>query len=74
VLTVGPRWATKRGSREYDSWVIGSATKQWMTAVFRFMNGSMYTVFGSAISTMSDSWICWNPRTDDPSKPCPSVK
>ena len=23
---------------------------------------------------MSDSWICWNPRIDEPSKPWPSSK
>jgi hypothetical protein len=37
-------------------------------------NGSMYAVFGSGIRSMSDSWISWNPRIDEPSKPCPSSK
>ena len=29
-------------------------------------------VFGSAMRTMSDSWISWNPRTDEPSNAWPS--
>ena len=32
----------------------------------------MYEVFGSGIRIMSDSWISWNPRTDEPSKGWPS--
>src|SRR5690606_38372917 len=38
----------------------------------RARNGSRYAVLGSAIRTMSDSWISWNPRTDEPSNAWPS--
>ena len=31
----------------------------------------MTAVFGSGIRSMSDSWISWNPRIDEPSKPSP---
>ena len=34
----------------------------------------MTAVAGSGSSSMSDSWICWNPRMDDPSNIRPSVK
>ena len=32
----------------------------------------MTAVFGSGIRSMSDSWISWNPRIDEPSNPRPS--
>ena len=32
----------------------------------------MTAVLGSGIRSMSDSWISWNPRIDDPSNPSPS--
>ncbi len=31
-------------------------------------------MFGSGSRIMSDSWISWNPRIDEPSNPKPSVK
>ena len=34
----------------------------------------MTAVSGSGIRSMSDSWISWNPRIDEPSKPSPSSK
>src|SRR5919202_604492 len=34
----------------------------------------MYAVVGSGSRSMSDSWICWNPRIDDPSNIRPSLK
>ena len=35
-------------------------------------NGSMRAVSGSGSSIMSDSWIDWKPRTDEPSNARPS--
>ena len=64
--------AIPRGSRVYISPVTGSLTKQWMAIVGRAVNGSMYAESGSGTRSMSDSWISWNPRMDDPSKPKPS--
>ena len=32
----------------------------------------MTAVFGSGMSSMSDSWISWKPRIDEPSNPKPS--
>ena len=37
-------------------------------------NGSMCAVSGSGSSIMSDSWIDWKPRTDEPSNAKPSSK
>ena len=34
----------------------------------------MNAVVASGSSSMSDSWICWKPRMDEPSKATPSVK
>ena len=34
----------------------------------------MTAVSGSGIRSMSDSWISWKPRIDEPSKPRPSSK
>ena len=48
--------------------------KKFMISVGCWRNGSMYAVVGSGSSSMSDSWICWNPRIDDPSNISPSVK
>ncbi len=42
---------------------MGSWTKQCRLSVLWVRNGSMTAVFGSGIRIMSDSWICWNPRT-----------
>src|SRR3954466_13913235 len=63
-----------RGSREYISPVTGSFTKQCRFSVVCFVNGSRYTVSGSGTRSMSDSWISWNPRIDEPSNPSPSSK
>ena len=38
------------------------------------VNGSMNAVSASGTRSMSDSWISWNPRIEDPSKPIPSSK
>src|SRR5689334_5225496 len=35
-------------------------------------NGSTTAVDGSGTRSMSDSWISWNPRIDEPSNPYPS--
>ena len=37
-------------------------------------NGSSSAVDGSGIKSMSDSWIAWNPRIEEPSNMRPSVK
>src|SRR5262245_47107749 len=66
--------ATYRGSRVYISPVTGSFTKQLMLSVTCFVNGSRYAVSGSGTRSMSDSWISWNPRIEDPSNPSPSSK
>ena len=34
----------------------------------------MTAVSGSGIRSMSDSWISWKPRIDEPSNPSPSSK
>ena len=59
--------AMLRGSRLYGSSVKGSRIEKFMTSVFSARNGSSKAVVGSAISFMSDSWIAWNPRIDEPS-------
>jgi hypothetical protein len=43
-----------------------------IASVLRDRNGSMKAVSESGIRIMSDSWISWKPRIDDPSKPTPS--
>src|ERR1700758_5475194 len=63
--------ATLRGSREYASRVNGSCTKKLRLSVLASRNGSMHAVSGSGSSTMSDSWMAWNPRIDEPSKATP---
>ena len=42
--------------------------KKLTTSVFATRNGSMYAVVGSGNSDMSDSWIAWKPRIEEPSK------
>ena len=49
--------------------MTGSRTKQLMLSVLCTRNGSITAVFGSGSRIMSDSWISWNPRIDEPSKP-----
>ena len=63
-----------RGSREYASPVIGSWMKKLTTSVLAARKGSMYAVVGSGNSDMSDSWIAWKPRIEEPSKSRPSSK
>src|SRR3954452_1051224 len=57
-----------RGSRLYASPVSGSWMKKLKTRVFAVRNGSTYAVVGSGNSDMSDSWIAWKPRIEEPSK------
>ena len=45
-----------------------------MFSVVCCVNGSRYAVSGSGTNSMSDSWISWNPRIDEPSNPIPSSK
>ena len=51
-----------------------NVAKKLTISVLRTRNGSMRAVVGSGSRSMSDSWISWNPRIDDPSNPRPSVK
>src|SRR5678809_1280477 len=62
-----------RGSREYGV-LSGFTTSQISDRVGIWHAGSMNAVSAWGISTMSDSWISWNPRMEDPSNPRPSVK
>src|SRR6478752_467944 len=48
--------------------------KKFTTSVFALRKGSMYAVVGSGNSDMSDSWMAWKPRIEDPSKFRPSSK
>src|SRR4051812_3779273 len=48
--------------------------KKFTTRVFAVRKGSRYAVVGSGNSDMSDSWIAWNPRIEEPSKFRPSSK
>ena len=48
--------------------MIGSWMKKFTTSVLATRNGSMYAVVGSGNSDMSDSWIAWKPRIEEPSK------
>src|SRR5690242_4729976 len=63
-----------RGSLEYGAPVSGSCTKKVRFRVLCVRNGSSIAVDGSGSSCMSDSWICWKPRIDEPSNMRPSVK
>src|SRR3712207_7524707 len=47
--------------------------KKFRARVFCARNGSMKAVVTSGSSIMSDSWMAWNPRIEDPSKARPSV-
>ena len=69
-----PSWRRSAGRGCRLSPVTGSCTKQLMLSVLCCVNGSMTAVSGSGIRSMSDSWISWNPRIDEPSKPRPSSK
>ena len=66
--------AMLRGSRLYGSSVNGSTMEKFSARVFSARNGSRYAVAGSGISFMSDSWMAWKPRMDDPSNICPLTK
>src|SRR3954447_17691381 len=48
--------------------------KKFTTRVLAERNGSRYAVVGSGNSDMSDSWMAWKPRMDEPSKLSPSSK
>src|SRR5512135_302420 len=47
--------------------------KKLRLSVLSARNGSTTAVVASGSSIMSDSWICWNPRMDEPSNISPSV-
>jgi hypothetical protein len=66
-------FAMLRGSRLYCSPVIGSWMKKLMFSVLSRRKGSTRAVARSARSAMSDSWIAWKPRMDDPSNASSSV-
>ena len=66
------RLATRRGSREYPSLVIGSAISQISDSVGASVPGSRMAEVGSGISSMSDSEMPCHPRIEEPSKPSPS--
>src|SRR5918992_2562190 len=79
AIPVCPRYSSAlraiyRGSRVYISPVMGSRTKQCTTRVGWARKGSMYAPSGSGTRSMSDSWISWNPRIEDPSNPYPVSK
>ena len=44
-----------------------------MSIVLTSSTGSMKVDVASGMSSMSLSWMCWNPLIDDPSKPMPST-
>src|SRR5574337_1159343 len=48
-------------------------TLQIKTTVGTAAKGSIIAVAGSGIRSISDSWICWKPRMEEPSNPIPSV-
>ena len=48
--------------------------KKLTMSVFSGRNGSTNAVVGSGISAMSDSWIAWKPRIDEPSNISPSSR
>lgn len=60
-------FAMFRGSRLYCSPVIGSWMKKLMLTVLSRRKGSSRAVDRSARSAMSDSWMAWKPRMDEPS-------
>ena len=64
--------AMLRGSLVYGSPVSGSCTKNVRFSVLCDLNGSITAVVASGSSSMSDSWISWNPRIEDPSNISPS--
>ncbi len=51
-----------------SSSVNGSTIEKFITSVFCARKGSMYAVATSGSSFMSDSWMAWKPRIEDPSK------
>ena len=48
--------------------------KKLTTRVLAARKGSRYAVVGSGKSDMSDSWMAWKPRMEEPSKLRPSSK
>jgi hypothetical protein len=67
------RFAMLRGSFAYAAFLTGSKTSQITLSVGAERNPSTCAVSTSGNSSMSDSWIDWNPRMLEPSKPMPSV-
>jgi hypothetical protein len=51
---------------------MGSTTLQITLTVGTSGNGSINTVSGSGISSMSETLMDWKPRMEEPSKPMPS--
>ena len=71
--TPRPSWRRSAGRGCSDSPVTGSCTKQLMMSVLRAAERvDRRRCSGSGIRIMSDSWISWKPRIDEPSKPRPS--
>lgn len=60
-------FATLRGSRLYASPVTGSWMKKLMLRCLSLRKGSRRAVARSGTSAMSDSWMAWKPRIDEPS-------
>ncbi|SHU73009.1 Uncharacterised protein [Mycobacteroides abscessus subsp. abscessus] len=52
----------------------GSCTKKLMFSVLAARKGSTRAVEMSGSRSMSDSWIDWKPRTEEPSNARPSSK
>src|SRR5262249_5299988 len=66
------RLARLRGSREYDSCVIGSITSHRIDSVGVLRKGSIPAEVGSGFINMSDELIARQPAIDEPSNPKPS--
>ena len=47
---------------------VGSITSQVMISVGSSVNGSMRTLSGSGMSSMSEAWMPFQPAIDEPSK------
>ena len=65
---------TPRGSREYGVLSTGLCTENKITNVFSLRYGSRKADDGTGSNFISDSWIAWKPRIDEPSNIKPSVK
>ncbi len=60
-----PRCCADRGCTARRS--AGRGSSKLSASVLRTRNGSTKAVVGSGFSFMSDSWISWKPRIDEPS-------